>query len=88
MADFLGLTIKMDPVGDALRQQSPPPEARTNLSALTPEEKRRLWERLKQTDPELADLLRSAYVQQIIREFDAAVMLPASTVHEALHDLD
>ena len=85
MADFLGLTVKMDPFGAAFQAPPPDPTARVNLSKLPSDQKRRLWEGLKQTDPALADLLRSAPLQALIHEFDASVILPKDQVREALN---
>lgn len=85
MADFLGLTVKMDPCGAAFQSPPPAPAARVNLSKLPPDQKRRVWEGLKQTDPALADLLRSALLQALIHEFDASVILPEDQVREALN---
>lgn len=87
MADFLGLTVKMDPSG-AAGPPSPPSDLtirRVNLSKLPADQKRRVWEGLKQTQPALADLLRSEPLQALIREFDASVILPEDQVREALN---
>ncbi len=88
MADFLGLTVKMEPGEATLRPPERDSRARVNLSKLPPDEKRRVWEALKQTDPALADLLRSAPLQELIREFDASVILPEDQVREALNGHD
>lgn len=87
MADFLGLTTKDDPIGDALRQRAQPSGVVVNLTALSAAEKRRVWEHLKATKPDLAALLLTPALEQLRQIFgEVAVHLPADLVKAALHD--
>lgn len=87
MADFLGLTTRADPIGDALWRTPPAPTAVVNLTALSPVEKRRVWEHVKATNPGLAALLLTPAMEQLRQIFgEVAVHLPAEMVKAALHD--
>ena len=48
-------------------------QKRVNLSRLPPAKKREAWRKIKEQQPELAALLQSDEVQEMIRVFDAEV---------------
>jgi len=92
MENFRDLTIYPggDPIADEICRRNPPPQPqpRLNLSTLTPDDKRQVWEHLKRRHPELAALLKQPELQEMIRTFDATIQLPAEVVREALYGHD
>lgn len=55
-------------------------------STLSPPQKRRVWDRIRERDPALADALTSDAVRDLREMFDAKVMLPRDLVMEALDE--
>lgn len=61
-----------------------PVEPTVDLSTLSPEQKRSVWEYLKRERPELAALIQSPLARPMRDTFDASVHLPRKLVREAI----
>lgn len=70
-----------DAVGE--RSSSDPVES-ADVSALPPDQKRRLWSWLQANRPQLAALLQDPAIGVFRQTFDASVHLPRELVQEAL----